>query len=371
MTIKQSSSFNDIDTALVSDTHIFSGTIFLLYGFDMGDDFHLEKIDQSQQLNVVPKALPSYLKSYHKPLTISLPTTPNSTNGIRCMYGNIHHFGTVSLVYQVPFSGTLTHLRDKLNDLDNQCQKQSISDAHTIFKKIKPFTVQPTFYHQSNSYLVIHITPQPETVPTTLLRSKYGSLIASILRFEKETISPFQVFDILESATGYYREEMVIIDTEAAFMYDKEPEELLGFFEFAMIQQLELRYFDKILDQKLDAVYHRTLQKPSLRNCLPFSSLIKDPIGELSNLKVDISVITERLDNSIKTGGEAYYSEIYDLLVEKLAIKTWQQSIAKKLEIIRDVRTIHQNIIDAIREDMLSVLIIILIFIELMVGIIR
>ncbi len=355
-------------TEHTKDHPIFTGTVYLLYGFDMGDDINLEKIEQSNQLHVITQPLPGYLKSYHKPLTVSLPS---HEGGIHCLHVNIHHFGPVSLVYQVPFKGTLNALRDKLSDLDHQCQKQSVHDAHYIFKKIKPYIAQPTFYHQNNSYLVVHINPQPNLVSTKSLRAHYGSMIASILRFEKETISPFQIDDILESATGYYREDMVIIDTEASFVYDKEPEELLSFFEFSMIQQLELRYFDKILDQKLDAVYHRALKKPSLGNCLPFISLIKDPLSELSNLKVDISVITERLDNSIKTVGEAYYSEVYDLLVEKLAIKSWQQSVAKKLEIIRDVRTIHQNLVDAIREDMLSVLIIILIFIELVVGLLK
>ena len=40
----------------------------------------------------------------------------------------------------------------------------------------------------------------------------------------------------------------------------------------------------------------------------------------------------------------------------------------KKLSIVRDVRSIYQNKINSIREDMLSVLIIILILIEVIIG---
>jgi hypothetical protein len=104
---------------------------------------------------------------------------------------------------------------------------------------------------------------------------------------------------------------------------------------------------------------------------MPFIGIMYDPISELSKLKVDISVITERLGSSIKTVGDVYYSEIYDLLVTKLELDALRKAIDKKLSIIREVRTIYQEQVNAIREDLLSVLIIILIFTELVVGIVK
>ncbi len=347
---------------------IFSGNIYLFYAFDMGDDVNLTQIQKMASIHSTTREVPKYLKSYHKPTTIQLPAAQSGNQG--SFYANLYHFGAVSIAYKIPFNGTLQTLRDTLNDLDAQYQKQSTDDAYQLFKKIKDSLSQPKFFHQKTSYLAITIEPHPE-VPAAQLREMYGSLIASTLRFEKTTISPFQVEDILESATGYYREDLVIIDTEAAFVYDKEAHELLDFFELATVQQLELRYFDQLLDRKLDAVYGTALQKPSFKNCLPFIGTVYDPIGELSKLKVDISVITERLGNSIKTVGEVYYSEIYDLLVEKLELDILRGSVEKKLGIIRDVRTIYQNKINTIRDDTFSTLIILLIFIELVVAIVK
>ena len=97
----------------------------------------------------------------------------------------------------------------------------------------------------------------------------------------------------------------------------------------------------------------------------------KGPVADLQKLRVDISVITERLESSIKLVGEAYFSELYDLLVKKLALKSWHDSIMRKLDILSDIRSVYQHKMDAIREDLLSTLIIILIFIELMVGIFK
>lgn len=342
----------------------FSGNIYLFYAFDIGDDINLEKIKLLPTVEIISRTWPTYFKSYHKPLPVSVN---NVRYPYKPLYANIHHFGSMSLVYEIPFKGTLTTLRDKLHDLDAQLQDQSTEEMREIYLKIKPFISQPRFFHQKNSYLSIHIDPQQE-ITAAQLREKYGQVIASTLRFEKTNISAFQAQDIIESATGYYREDLVIIDMEAAFVYDKNGYDLLNFFELTLVQQVELRYFNMLLDQKLDELYNKALQHPSLRHCLPFIGYMYDPISELSKLKVDISVITERLGSSIKIVGEAYYAEIYELLVEKLELKELHNSIDKKLSIIRDVRTIYQHKVDSIREDMFSVLIIILIFIELLVA---
>ena len=120
----------------------------------------------------------------------------------------------------------------------------------------------------------------------------------------------------------------------------------------------------------LNVVYEREIRKLPISSYLPFIGALKsDPVGDLGKLKVDISVITERLENSIKLAGEAYYSEIYSLLVEKLDIANWKESINRKLDIILDVRTVYENKVEALRDDLLSVLIIVLIFIEMVVGI--
>ena len=93
--------------------------------------------------------------------------------------------------------------------------------------------------------------------------------------------------------------------------------------------------------------------------------------NELSKLKVDISVITERLEGSIKIAGEPFYSELYALLIEKRDLKNLKESIDKKLGILNDVLSVLQQKIDAIREDMLTVSIILLIFLELIIALFR
>lgn len=354
-------------TKLTSDALEVSGNIFVYYAYDVGDDINLEKLEKSQEILTQPLNVPKYFKGYHVPLSIDLPHPHTSS---RCISTKIHNFGVISLAYQIPFTDTLANLRKTLVDIDTEFQEQSVEDAQSVFKKIKRYTKQPRFFHLRSAYVVIQVDQDPQKITATQLQEKYGSIICSLLRFETETLSETQKNAILESAIGYYRGDLIIIDTNSAFVYDDEYEEILDLFEFANIQQLELQYYDRILDRQLNVVYHREVEGLPVKAYLPFvGTWMRDPVSDLGMLKVEISSIIERLESAIKGAGDVYVTETYDVLVEKLDLNAWKDSINTKLAIIKDIHLVYQNKIDIIREDLLSVLIIVLIFIELVVGI--
>lgn len=344
---------------------IFSGNVYLFYAFDIGDDIDLEKITKLNCLQTKHLHLPKSFKNYHAPLAVELPHPHNSG---RCMSVKVHQFGAISLTYKVPFTNTLPDLRKTIIDIDSKFHEQSVQDAHALFKKIKNCIVKPKFFHHKTHYPVIQVQPIPE-INGTQLKEHFGNSIASLIRFERELLSEAQKEDILENSIAYFKKDLIVIDSESTFIYDPQYEELLDFFELANIQQLELQYFDKILDTQLTSVYEQKTYKLPWAAFLPFiGSYVVDPVGELNKLKVDISVITERLENSIKLAGETYFSEIYGEITKKLDLPAWQESLEKKLEIIKEMRYLYQSKIDANREDLLSVLIIILILIELVVA---
>lgn len=349
----------------IAKHHVFTGNIVIFHAFDVGEDMNLDAIKDQQLLVRRPLLLAKYFKNYHIPLAVELPHPHTST---RCQSAKLHNFGVITLAYSIPFSESLDELRSHINGIDDEYREQSVIDAGNLFKRIKPEIVQPKFFNLRKSYVLIQVDPDP-AIDIIKLKEEFGSTIASLLRFETEFLSEYQKNEMLQSAVGYYRGDLIVIDTEAAFIYDDEYEEVLDLFEFANMQQLELQYFDRLLDQQMSVVYEREITRLPWRAYLPFIGARRDPIGDLGKLKVDISVITERLENSIKLAGEEYFSEIYALLVENLDIRNWKESINRKLDIILDVRTVYENKVDALREDLLSTLIIVLIFIETVVAI--
>lgn len=349
--------------------NIFSGHFIIFHSFDIGDDINLDRVKAENMLAIKPLIQSKYFKNYHTPLAVELPSAaPDS----RCESVKLHNFGVITLRYKIPFSSTIEDLRTMINTIEDQYHDQSVQDAGAIFKKIKNAIKQPRFFHLRKSYVVIQINPAPAIIDPMYLKDEYGSFIASMVRFETESLSEYQKNEILESAVGYYRGEMHIIDTDAAFVYDDEYEEILDLFEFGNIQQLELQYFDRVLDKKLNAVYEGEIKVLPWQAYLPFwGTLTNDPVAELGKLRVDISVIVERLENSIKFAGEPYYSEMYAILVKKLDLPNWKDSLQNKLAIVQDIGSVYQNKVDVIRQDLFSVLIIFLIFTELIVGILH
>lgn len=356
-----------IETDKLSHDHIFEGNLYFFHAFDVGDDINLEKVKASGAVNPQPLTLSKFFKNYHLPLAIELPDRQPTSS---CMSAKIHNFGAISLIYRIPFKDTLQNVRKDLDTLDNTYAEQSLVDVESIFKRIKPYIAKPNFFHTRSSYVLIQVDPQTELLDAMKLKDIFGGIIASTIRFETETLSEIQKNEVLATAIGYFRGDLVVIDTDATFLYDDEYQDLIDVFEFANIQHLELRYFDRILDLQLNYIYEGKVRKVPLTAYFPFiGTLSKGPVENLDKLKVDISVIAERLEGGIKVAGEPYISELYSILVEKRELKNLKDSIDKKLAIIKDVLSILQHKTEAIREDMLTVSIIVLICIELVIGI--
>jgi hypothetical protein len=349
-----------------TNQHEFTGNIYIFHAFDIGDEINLDAVSEESHIITRPYTIPKFFKNYHMPLEIDLPH-PHSSPG--CHSVRLHNFGTVSLTYKIPFSDTLEEVRRTIEATENKFQEQSVIDASHVYKAIKKHVKKGHFFHTKSSYVAIQVNVNPNDITVDELKKKYGSTIASIIRFEKDTLSEYQIEEILDGAIGYFKGDLIIVDTDCAFLYDPDYEGILYLFEFANIQALELRFFDRLLDQKLNLIYEEKLGKLDIRSYLPFAgSTVSGPVDELGKLRVDIQVIIDRMDSSIKLIGEPYFSEIYELLVDKLDLEGWRTSINQKLDIMMDIKNVFQHKVDSIRSDIMEVLIILLIFIEVLIG---
>lgn len=352
-----------------SHNHEFSGHVYFFQAFDVGEDIDLRRLESTNLIQQVPLQLPKYFKNYQTPLAVELPHPHERSSWLSA---KVHNFGVISLTYRVPFRTTLAELRDMLTEWQQDHQEQSVVDAHTIFKRIKPSISQARFFHLRTGYTVIQVNTGDPAFDSITLQQMYGNVIASMLNFVEEHLSERKKEDTLKSSASYYRGDLIVVDTEAAFVYDQEYEKIIDLFEFATIHQLELKYYDKVLDKQLYHIYDRKVRTLPLQSYLPFiGSRISDPVGELGRMRVEISVITEQLQNSVLLSDEPYYAEIYDLLEERLDLRFWNDSLQSKLKIIKDVATVMQSRVDSDREDLLSVLIIVLILLEFIVGLLH
>jgi len=354
---------------------VFTGNILLFYAFDVGDDVDLEHIQHKGLVDTCAVPLSAYFKNYHLPLSFLM--TEEGPDGkmlpdSRCISSKIYHFGVFSFCYRIPFQDTFEDLKLKIIDIKKSFDEKSEIDAKRVFKKTLPAIKKPNFYNLKNSYFAVQVYPLKSKPTPDEFKERYGSKIASLLKLELYTLSDYQTDEILASTIGYYGQDLMIIDSEATFVYDDEYFEQLEFFESANIQKLELQYFDRVLDQKLNYFYSQWTYKVPFTAYIPLIGERMDlPVSRLAKMRVDISVITERLENSIKLAGEAYYSKLYSVLVKKMEIKEWRDSIHRKLDIFRDLYSVYQDRLDTIHEEVLTLVIILLIAFEAFIAFMR
>ncbi|MFA6534684.1 MAG: hypothetical protein WCS92_00330 [Candidatus Babeliales bacterium] len=369
----------DVNDLGLDINHCFSGNILLFYAFDFGDEIDLNTIKQKGILDPLEVPLSSYFKNYRVPYSFkmmescaSIDEKKGNITGTGCVLSKLYHFGVLSLCYQIPFNEKFDDLKLKLIEVKRKFDMTSEVDARNVFNKISSRLKKPRFYNLKSDYFAIQVNPLPEKIMPEDFKDLYGAKIASLLRLEVKPLSDYQIDQILSSSTGYYGQDLIIIDSKAAFVYDNEYFEPLEFFESSNVQMLELQYYDHLIDDRLTYFYGQQSHRVPFLAYLPLmGERFDSPISRLANLKVDISVITEQLENSVKMTGDAYYLNFYALLVEKLYLRDWRDSINRKLRIVQDLNTIYQDRLDTIHEEMLTVVIIVLIAFEAFMAFIR
>lgn len=355
---------------------IFSGNTIFFYAYDIADAIDLDLIKQNRLVPTYTTPYSALFTNYHVPLSYHLSqnglTLENDrsasqqgkllpTSDACYILSKIHSFGVVSLAFRVPFKATLSDVKKEIIALKKQCDEQAERYAHDTYKKISPALTSPQFYNLKNEYFAVHVNPLSTTFSSEEIMEEYGADIASLVRLEVTDLSPYQQTSILRSRVGYYGNELMVIDSSGSFVYDEKCYDSIEMFEFATVQLLELQYFDRVLDQRLHSFYSkRTGAATSERQALL--------LAELAELRVDISFIVERLENSIRMAGDEYYTDIYDRLVKKLGIARWRESVLRKLSIVHDFYEVHQNNHDLLFHKRWTLVIVILIAIESIVG---
>lgn len=358
-----------------SSDQTLRGNILLFHAFDVGESIDTQAIKDKKLVPTSASVAFPHFKNYHVPLFVQPPNQYQSGqkaseldkggHRVDCIYARIHNFGAFSFCYKIPFRATLDTLKVKSIQIVSNYRKISQQDSSYLFEKVITATKKPNFFNLRSEYYAVQVNSLPEKLDPENFKEKFGSQIASMLRLETENLSEFQKEDILDSVTGYYGKDMIIIDGEGAFIFDDEYYEAIEFFELANVQKLELQCFDKILDKELNFLHKNEKYKHSVMAYVPLvGSSLDFLLARLVKLRLDVSVVSERLSNSIKMVGDTYYAKLYAMLVEKLRLGEWKGSISEKMNIINELYLVRKSRMDTVREEMLTIVIIILIAVE-------
>jgi len=321
---------------------IQNGNLMVYYCFDIANEIKLDKVEkvfgkkpETSEL-VVERLTPEYIRHRVPPLLVRMGKVKiGKTEFI--VKAKIYDFGVVTIIF-------VSKLRGKLNDLKKLSQKIASSkvlpkEARKFLEKIKQ-EIEPSMERHKiqveeffEDFLIFKVNKFYQKTKIPDLLKDHGKNIAKALRCDAGNLSENEIQDAIKNPLSYYEDDLVVVDWNAAFIYDKkESYDLIDVLEYALIESLELRTYDTVLDIVLEKAYTdiSNIKKFSL---YPHSKTI----SYLTEVKVEISDIIEKVSNLIKLIGDVYLAKVYASASERFYMNEWRKSVEKKLDTIESI----------------------------------
>jgi hypothetical protein len=345
-----------------------------VFGYDIAFSIDLNeaerRVTSSRQRETIKhrRRAPRYFEYHPAPLRItqdaaSIPVG-ESFSADKQVELVVYDFGAVSVIYRIPIQGDISKLLELSECLyeNEPLLSDSRRRVEELVRVIEPAFSRPFISSFVEDYFIFQIEAFETPLSIKTLTTEHAGTLAKILRAEARDLSDDEVKDALGHRISFGRDDVAIVDWNAALLVDSEAEDLLTVLEFANVELLEMRVLDRQLDDALTRAYER-LSNPSSRR-FPFGSEPRD-LREISQWQVDSAILFEGVNNVLKLLGDQYLARLYRLVGERFHLTDWDASILRKLETLQ---SIYQKISDQIatrRMEVLEWIIILLIAISI------
>jgi hypothetical protein len=321
------------------------GTCYALFAYDVGFSINLDQADRrvtaattKQRAKMRRKRrAPHYFEYDPPPLHITQATEPvtvGNRNTVDRVDAVIYDFGAISVTYAIPLRGPLTdllRLSDELWD-HPQLEQASRRIVEELLATMGPAVAKPRISKLVEDYSIYQIEQVTPATELDEIIARHAAPLAQILRAEPQTLSEQEVSDALSCRVSYGTQDGVLIDWNAALLFDRDAEDVRAVLEYANVELLELRYLDDQLDNDLDEAYETVTRR---RGRLP--ALLGSWAGDLRRiaaLQMDSALLFEGVNNALKLLGDQYLARVYRLASQRLHLTEWDASIIRKLQIL-------------------------------------
>lgn len=186
-----------------------------------------------------------------------------------------------------------------------------------------------------------------------------------LLLGEERTFSPQIRADSLRHTLSYGDDDLTILSWDTALLISPEPVgDMIELIEFANVEALELRYYDRVLTAQMERMYDdiESVDRSSRwRRLRQYHSIMT----RLLETQADISEITEKAENLIKITEDVYYARVYSAALDVLRISQWRASVKRRIDVIRENYGMLSDEVNIQYSHLLEIVIILLIAIEI------
>nr|WP_320162633.1 hypothetical protein [uncultured Methanoregula sp.] len=220
---------------------------------------------------------------------------------------------------------------------------------------IKNFAINPDFYEDYSIYVTDRRDDSIDPV--------------ALLIGEKSAISPQIREEILKNSLSYTTEDLAILSWDSALLCNPEsPTDLIDLIEFANVQVLELRYYDRELTREMEKMYddiEHADRQSQFRKSRQYHAIMAKQMETYA----EVSEVIEKVNNLIKVTEDVYYARVYATALKVLRSGLWSESVSRKIDVIRENYSMLSDEVRIQHSNFLEWVIIILIALEFVLAI--
>ncbi|MDI6884189.1 MAG: hypothetical protein QMD00_03515 [Hadesarchaea archaeon] len=364
-----------------------TGRVVFQYFYDVGGDIDLEHVPKDKLSPIErPRArgarilAPKYREVGFEPLEVDLGSRKVDKHTVT-VEGRIFPVGVIGIYISVEFRNLsfdglvklvgLNEGRVKVAGKEVNFDEIPLELFEGLKKTIKSAMVYPypAFEHPETYTLILIAESEPRLDAEDFL-TKFRKQTAGLLRGERDwrSLSDREAEDALKLYLSYSDEDIVVVDWYSALISGavEYTDELVRMIEFARVQLLELKTYDRLLDLRVERAYdslRSVFRQPRMGvtwRSRPYGELMR-ATRELAECRVEVTDFIEDTHNISKLTGEWYLGKLYRIASERFRIADWMGLVDKKLDRLQELYAMAMERVDVHRAMTLEFLMMLLI----------
>jgi len=355
--------------ATTSDAAL-QGSILVLIQFDVCEEIRLDELRKIFGARTAEASFkhpaPGYVRYQRAPVVE--PIEPLVLESGERLDGQIKYYdyGVLSVVFELPFSGdweTLVRLAGRWV-WDTEFASLATKIAKQKLERAAPALVKPYTEWLNEDYFIFHVREIAGAPSAADVLSANGDQIAQIVRGETSRLSDGERQEILQSRISYYPNDLTVIGWNGAFLYDSATgaETAIQLLEYANSQLLEFRHYDELLSRQLEGVYD-FLEHGGTGMFARWKTA--RAASKLHTVLLDVTELTERVDNAIKFLSDMFSARLYKVAASKIGVPDYKDLVNQKL---RTAEELYRFMVDQFHQSrafFLELLVVIILIIDL------
>jgi hypothetical protein len=288
---------------------------------------------------------------------------------------HVYDYGVVSILYKLPIrpGDTLADLVPLAEELfvepNPALDLAARREAEELARALDGTLERPHAWDGLESYQIFFVR-RFEGGPVRAADLLADAPIPELLLGETSGVplSRAERQEILSHHFTYLEDDLAVLHWNSALVVEPSGvEDIPDLLEFATAHLLELRYYDALLDRELHRIYDEIEAGGSPVTDI-FTRRYRKLQRDTAGLLVELSEMTERLENAVKIVGDFYLARLYQAAVRRFRLPAWQETVLRKQKLVADVNDLTGDAADTSRAELLEMAIIALILFEIVAA---